>query len=1612
MSDSSTALARLLESFREDAKSEREKGRYFEDLARAYFRQDAKQQSAYEKVWRYRDWAVEYGRSIPDDGIDLVAKAHGEDGFCAIQAKFYQPGTALNKQNLDSFFAASADGNLFTSLAIIDTSAKDFGRPLQRTIEGLGRPFTRVRITDLERSSIDWASIPTAGAIRDDDAAQKERKTPRLHQEDAVVAAKKGLAEADRGQFVMACGTGKTYTAQLVAEDRGCNLVLVLVPSLALVSQTVAEWCQDAKAPIRAIAVCSDTQVGKRRVGGDDAIQYDIHDLAFPATTDAEKLAQRIGSQANGQMTVVFSTYHSLDVISRAQHKHGLASFDLAICDEAHRTTGQIDIDREASNFVRVHDATFVRADKRLYMTATPRIYTDAARSKAKERSTVLCTMDDVSMFGEVMFYRGFGWAVRKGLLSDYRVVVLALDESQVSGQMQRGLSSASELDLSDAVKILGSYKALLKQSVDPDEFGDDPHPSKRAMAFSNTIKESKRIRDQFDEVINEYHENHPALNGESAWRCNIKHVDGTSGATEREACLRWLSDGASDDACNVLSNVRCLGEGVDVPALDAVLFLHPRKSQIDVVQAVGRVMRRAAGKKRGYVILPIGIPAGVRPEKALADNEKYRVIWQIVNALKSHDERLEAQINASTFGEQISSDKIRITLCDLTEAAPAELTSRSESRGGGGGNGEESHPPTDPPIQGMLDLQGEIAEAIYARIVQRCGAADYWEDWAGDVQKIAQDHVARIETISSDPNHPERGDVFKAFLAELQDDLNPSITPDQAVEMLAQHLITRPVFEAVFAGNAFTQQNSVSKAMQGVVEMLDAQHIGKESVSLARFYASVRRRAAEVKTAAGKQTLIRRLYESFFKKSFGKVSEQLGIVYTPVEAVDYILHAVNGVLRDEFGLGLGARDVKLLDPFTGTGTFIVRAIESGLIAPEDLPQKYKHDLYANEIVPLAYYIAGINIENAYHAAADVSGYEPFENLSLTDTFQLSEHKGSLSEMFPVNQERIDRQAELDFLAIVGNPPYSAGQRSANDNAANVPYPHLDDRIAETYAKGSTAQLKNALYDSYIRAIRWASDRIGDRGVIGFITNGGWLDGGSTAGVRQCLHDEFGNLYVLNMRGDQRTSGELSRREGGKLFGAGSRAPIAISVFVKNPGKGDRGVIHYHDIGDYLTREEKLARLAAFAKGERAIPWKRIEPDSYGDWINQRDPAFDTYVPLGDKKTKGVDTVFRLYSNGLKTNRDAWCFNASRGELERNVRRSLGFYNGEVERYARDGRVERVSDFIEKDPKQFSWDRQQRNWVSKGRRIDYQSNAVRQSIYRPFHKQWTYFHRTYNNCVYRQPAIFPRPDSKNRVICVSGIGAKVVSCLMVDVLPDLEVVSKSQCFPRYAYSEDRDGEVEQLSNINNLALQAFRDAYIDLADEIDADSVFDYIYGLMHSPDYQQRFGKNLLKQLPRIPLVKDAGDFFAFAEAGATLGDLHVNYEQADLFPAPVNGKPFNRRSFSDEDLWVEKMRFGGKRGSDRSTIQYNHRITVSGIPEEAYDYSVNGRSPVEWVVDRQRVSTHKASGIVNDANRYAVETVGDVAYPLEMLLRAITVGVKTSRIIEQLPPLRLIGD
>lgn len=959
----STPLRQLLAQYREASKSEREKGTYFERLSLAFLKNDPGMVQEYEDAWLFTEWAKANRLDGKDIGIDLVAKIRGEEGFCAIQCKFYADGHRIQKGDIDSFLSSSQTRHFSRGL-VIETTGAGWSANAEVMLEPLN--VTRIGLDRLEESPIDWAAWFQRDEIKV--AAPKEL---RPHQRDALAAVQAGLADADRGKLIMACGTGKTFTGLKIAEAMAGpgKTVLVLVPSLALMSQTIREWTIDAGLPLRSYAVCSDSQVGKRRRDQDDIAEVDLHDLDYPATTNAARLASKASNPAAERMTVVFSTYQSIQVISDAQKLNGFPQFDLIICDEAHRTTGATLAGEDESNFVKVHQNGFISGKKRLYMTATPRVFGDTVKSKASEVSAELASMDDAALFGETLFARGFGWAVENGLLTDYKVLVLAVDEGMVSAGVQNRLKdSDSSLLLDDATKIIGCYKALIKSGL-KDDLAGDGQPMRRAIAFCKDIAASKLIRDEFQSVISEYlasDEGQEALGDAEALECQLQHVDGTMGAKERSARLDWLKEDHGDPVARILSNARCLSEGVDVPALDAILFMHPRKSQIDVVQSVGRVMRRSPGKQMGYVILPIGVPAGMTPEDALNDNERYRVVWQILNALRSHDERLDAQLNQADLGVDISS---KIEVIAVSNKLPVRGKTKKQGAGigqgsAGGDDGEgiggDSTPKGGEGGQTAFVFD-EFSKAIMAKIVKKCGRREYWENWAGDIAKIAQTHISRITALVEKPDTPERT-AFDAFLAEIRDDLNDSITAGEAIEMLAQHLITRPVFDALFEGYSFAQHNPVSKAMESVLEALDEHRLDKEADSLQRFYDSVKRRAAGIDTADAKQKIIVELYDKFFRNAFPKMTERLGIVYTPVEVVDFIIHSVNEVLQSEFGQTLGSKGVHIIDPFTGTGTFITRLLQSGLIKPEELEHKFRHEIHANEIVLLAYYIAAINI--------------------------------------------------------------------------------------------------------------------------------------------------------------------------------------------------------------------------------------------------------------------------------------------------------------------------------------------------------------------------------------------------------------------------------------------------------------------------------------------------------------------------------------------------------------------------------------------------------------------------------------------------------------------------
>jgi len=1637
-------LIALLEHFRSQAKTEREKGTYFEILTKLYFKNEPYYKDYYSDVWTYSEWAKREGMDARDIGIDIVAKTRTTDEIHAIQCKFYDANYKIQRSDIDSFFTASGQ-KPFVKRIIVSTT-NHWTEHAENALLNQSPPVTKIDLFQLENSVIDWSQYKSQTEF-----VFKEKKKLRDHQKDALLYVTTGLKTAERGKLIMACGTGKTFTSLRIAESvagKG-KRVLFLVPSLSLLSQSLTEWTQESEIPLHSFAVCSDSEVGKKRDKNEDVVETIEHELMYPATTNAKSLAKEIEAiHDDKHMSVVFSTYHSIDVLSEAQKKYKLEAFDLVVCDEAHRTTGATFESEDESHFVKVHDEKFLKATKRLYMTATPRIYGENAKSNAELDNVTLCSMDDESLFGKELYVINFSEAVRRDLLVDYKVMVLAVDEDHVNARLQKMLSDEDkQIKVHDAAKIIGCWKALSKQGS-KDRFMEDENPMKRAVAFCQVIEaqktarthkvSSKVIASMFADVIAAYQEKDTQPN---QLLCEADHVDGGMNAGEKESKLQWLKAETEDNVCRILSNVRCLSEGVDVPALDAVIFLTPRNSQVDVVQSVGRVMRNAPGKKRGYVILPVVIPAGIEPHEALNDNKTYKVVWQVLQALRSHDDRFDAMINKMDInGPNLSKMEI-IAISDKIGKKKEKPDPKKKIGQGTTIGTPQPPPPTNKPPEDQPTLGFDIGTfeiAMYAKIVQKCGNRQHWEEWANDISKIANTHISRIKAILADKKNKKEIQAFEDFADELRDDLNDSISNEEVVEMLAQHLITKPVFDALFSDYEFTKQNAVSRAMDTILGILQEHNLDKEADTLQRFYDSVKMRASGITNAEGRQKIILELYDKFFRNAFPKLTERLGIVYTPVEAVDFIIHSVNDILKSEFSLSYGDESVQVLDPFTGTGTFITRLMQSGLLTKEELLRKYNSGLHANEIVLLAYYIAAINIESTYHSMTS-EAYTPFSGMLLTDTFQLFEKDDLISRMLVDNSERRMKQKSQNVQVIICNPPYSAGQTSANDNNQNVKYPALDGRIEETYAAHSTATNKNALYDSYIRAIRWASDRLGSSGVMGFITNAGFVEGNAMDGLRKCLAEEFSSVYIFHLRGNARTSGEQRRKEKDNVFGQGTRTPIAVTIFVKNPKAKETGKIHFNDIGDYLSQTEKLEKIREFGSIEgitKAKGWNLLTPDIHHDWLGQRDDSFSEFVLLGDKKDKTSVVLFENYSAGLQSNRDAWVYNFSQSNLETNMKKTISLYNKEIDRFSNEqSKIEKadldnfINRFIEKDESKISWSSSLIADLKRTKKGKFSKENIVNAKYRPFVKEKLYFDRMLNHRVYQMPRIFPEPTSENRVICVTGLGStKDFSLVIVDQIPDVQLLSNGQCFPLYLYDTTDSDESDEANEedlfakgktnttsetkepsrrqaITDAGLLHFLEAYPK--EKITKEDIFYYVYGLLHSPTYREKYADNLSKELPRIPRVKDPKDFWAFSKAGRALAELHIGYEKVKPYPVKlVTTKTLTK----PEHYYVTQMKYA-KNGKEKdlSIVFYNDFITITDIPLEAYEYVVNGKPALDWIIERYCVKTDKDSGIVNDANLWGIETENNPKYPLELFQKVITVSLETMQIVKGLPELEV---
>ncbi len=1085
MGDSRT-LDDVLEQFRSSAKSEVEKGHLFERLIKRFLEIDPVYSQQFSSVYLWNEWQGRGNRV--DTGVDLVAEYADGGGICAIQCKFFAPNTQVSYSHVTNFLVAAdqinASGRIFVSTT---------NRIARHALKALNeKPASILDLNDLRNRDIDWPDISSPDAL----AINVEKFSLRPDQQQALEAVEEGFQEHDRGQLILPCGVGKTFTSLRIAEQMAGKggRALYLVPSIALLAQAMRQWAEQAAIPHRYIGVCSDVKAGR---SSEDA---SISELEIPVTTDDAKIANALAKHDRQKMTVVFSTYQSLERIQEAQAtnvmlddgSYGKApKFDLIICDEAHRTTGVESRNGSGSYYTLVHNQSKICAEKRLYMTATPRIYSDTAKRRALEiGQTTLYSMDDQSQYGPEFHRMTFHEAVERDLLTDYKVIVLNIEESYVVGSLQHAVASGGdrEISLDDAAKIVGCSSALI--APEGPRPTTDVAPLQRAIAFSNTIRNSKRIQEGWADIIRE---SQSLLSEEQRSRIHgfdVDHVDGKMNALERNHKLDWLrqSEEEAPNTCRILSNARCLSEGVDVPALDAVLFLQPRRSIVDVVQSVGRVMRKAPNKKFGYIILPIVIPPDIDPTAALNDNERYRVVWEVLQALRSHDERLDAEIN-----------KI-----DLNRAA----TTRINFIGVGSGDDAENDAKAieELPIAQQFQLPGLVIDAFRAKVVEKVGDREYWDRWAKDIAEIAQTLELRIRDLipeaipvqeASASSHlplsegsgggatADRGVTaqraqlrlhFDSLLQAMRATTNDALTEQGAISIVAQHMITEPVFKALFEDHDFAKSNPVARSLDQFVGHIKQHGLDAELERIEPFYASVRRRAQGLDNSEARRKVLEELYENFFKHALPKEAQRLGVVYTPHELVDFILNSVDHILREEFGKSLSDEGVHILDPFAGMGTFIWRLLANpALIRDEDLERKFWEELHANEILPLAYYMASINVEEAFRERIQARdnqdpGYLDFEGMVWRDTFNaITRGKGSQATMnfMQDNDKRAKKQDETPISVVICNPPYSTQQRSSNDDNPNIRYPLLEESIKHTYATRTRAKARNSLFDHY-----------------------------------------------------------------------------------------------------------------------------------------------------------------------------------------------------------------------------------------------------------------------------------------------------------------------------------------------------------------------------------------------------------------------------------------------------------------------------------------------------------------------------------------------------------------
>jgi predicted helicase len=1475
-----------------------EKGRLLEVATKLYLQEQG------FTAYLWQEWASQRGLPLQDTGIDLVAEKDGE--VFAVQCK-----------NWDRVVPWRELGTFVGSLSLKDLNFKggflvatSITKEVEKEIERLGKIIIFVSADDLNEY------LDQAKALLEGKPLIKEKKQLRPYQEQAIQSVLEGFKFHDRGKLIMPPGTGKTLVALRIAESFGeGKLILFLCPSIALLDQSIKVWLKDSELPVHAYAVVSD-----RGVGRDDELNSRSL-LSFPATTSAEELLSAFRLEED-KLNVIFATYQSLDVIKEAQRR-GLPEFDLIICDEAHRTAGVSK--REETNFKLVHSNENIKGKKRLYMTATPKVFDVGRedRERIEEENLVkIFDMNDEAIFGSTFYEYSFRRAIEEGYLSPYRIVVMTVDKKEVQEKLYQYLMSQDRLSVDDTTKLVGLGK-LIRGEVHNEDGTPLNLSIKRGIVFVNRVRTSEQIAQSFPTVFREYFGTQSPA--------DIQHIDGNMSVFEKRGRINWLREGGQRS--HILTNAKVLTEGIDVPALDFVAFFDPKESVVDIIQALGRVVRKAQNKEFGLVFIPLVVSTDKGTIDEQIERTSYKTLWQVLNAVASLDSAFQSQI--------------RVILIE------------------DGNRTREIDPNREPMI--VLDrgntqtsLFEPIRKYLSAKIVRsfRLGSI-FLRDWAQETAKTAKDLKDHVQiALEKDLSFRQKFEELRRALTTL---LNESISDQDAINLIVQYILTKPIFDAVFE-----YKSPVDKILDSIFEYF--KHFLQNNIrELDKFYEQVQAKASGLRNEEERQEFLRHLYTNFFSVAFKETTDEVGIAYTPVPLVSFIVKFVNYLTQKHFGKSLDDEGVVLLEPFAGMGTFISIAIEN--MDPQKLEEKRKRkEIWANEILLLPYMAMVKNIESTI--ARKTGKHLPFETALWTDSFSLMEklyekQAPKLPMIIPEKfKELIDAQLKAKVNVIISNPPWRAWRENENVGRQNVRYRNLRMRIEQTYAKyakqlGTT--LVNSLYDTYIQALRMASDRI-EEGVIGFVLNNGWLKGLAGRGVRKALSEEFAEVYVYDLRGDIRAK---SKKEGENVF------PIqtgnCLLFLVKRKDKKVPAKIYYKAVKDYAKKEEKFAELREWEDKPDQIPWQEITPNKSHDWIDQGEEEFENFVKLD-----GV--IFNTSSSALKTNRDAYAYNFSRDELKKHIGRLIDTFNEHLERVW-NGEItpDNVEEKIERDQRKIKWDGTLRNWLFRlTERQRFKDERAFPAFYRPFVPMQVYFDRVFNNSIYRLPSIFPTPDANNWAIVVSGVGkGRVFDAFITTKIVDISFHTTSVVlFPLYIYTEVKTlygTTLQKQYNIPDQALKLFRSALND--PNITKEDIFFYVFSVLSTPSYVERFRNNLSKELPRVPILNS---FWEISKLGRELAGLQLDYQRyvwAVVMKEEKKELPeYSNLTITAEenalDEYVERVMLD----KVRREILINGKVKVQGIPGFALECKVGNYPPIEWVSKYLVREEDKDTGIVWD--------------------------------------------